>query len=342
MTEAAPSGDGSRAEWLREDLARLMSADGQILGHVELRRWWSDGQREAVTAWVVAYLDPRETTQPIMVHSPLEVPAREATDQGRQDELVALALDAVQHPPPAPPPAASALEGLPSTLDRRGQLELLMLAWDRAYRELMRACALEEGESGDYERFMAVSDLLNRTYALDRTFNVVWQQLPIEVREAESVAADLRALRAIEHNARVSDQVSREYVPEDDGALKDHFLRRRNGKPYAHWSGPLLAGAFHRKFWEAVRWVRGQMTYNAAQSPIELLQWAAGVEPRWKWKQAGAITSERQALRNAGAYEAHLAGRDVLGVFSWLLEIFMEAERSLARLRAAEAGDTGS
>jgi hypothetical protein len=64
-----------------------------------------------------------------------------------------------------------------------------------------------------------------------------------------------------------------------------------------------------------------------------------GGEPRWKWKLAVTIPQSEREGNGRDAYEKHLQGKDVLGLFSWLVDVFADAERLVVRLLSAAESD---
>jgi hypothetical protein len=79
--------------------------------------------------------------------------------------------------------------------------------------------------------------------------------------------------------------------------------------------------------------------HQAAEMPVELRQMTPGGEPRWKWKLADAIApKEKDRDKARSKYVAHLQENDVLGLFSWLVDVFVDAKMLLFKLmRDAES-----
>jgi len=317
------------AQWQDEDRAFLLKDDGELLARLHIEPWHPDGERTPHVAWVVSWLDP-DATSSTMLRAPVEVPALGAADQGRCQDLVAAALAAIAAGPPSPAPRAAALSEPPDYAEQFRQLELLIDAWDRAQGELGRV--LRDHNSYLADRYIALSDVLARTYAVDRTMQKMWERLPVDIRDDASHWADEAAVRAIAHNTEVQRNFGKTYNPRADVSFDAYFLRERNSKPYHHWSNHLLSGSIQEGFFMGLRWVRGQMTYLGVIEPIELWQYEAGVEPRWKWRDAPAITTGLASnARERAQYERFQAGKDVLGLFSHLLTIFWEAKWSLRK-----------
>jgi hypothetical protein len=208
-----------------------------------------------------------------------------------------------------------------------------MDAWDTSRSELTAALRETEGPAGSFRRYLALSDTLARTYTVDRTLQGMWVDVPPDLREDASIRADLQAVRAIEHNTEVLSRFGRNYDPTSDSSFEAYFQRRRDARPYPHWSGHILSGSLQEGFFNGLRWIRGQITYRGVIDPIELWQYEDGVAPRWKWKDATAVTTRLSSNRDQRKqYERFQAGRDVEGQLSNLLEVFWEVKWSLRKL----------
>lgn len=272
-----------------------------------------------------------------MLRALVQIPARPAANERRREALLGAALRSMASgPPPLPIVRASRLSEPPDYQNRFRQVELLIDAWDGANGTLGRV--LRDDRAYPAQRYIALSDMLARTYAVDRTLGKMWEQLPVDIRDDVSHWTDERAVRAIAHNTTSKERLGQMYEPRTDISFEAYFARLADSRPYPHWTGPLLSGAIQEGFFRGLRWIRGQMTYFGVIDPIELWQYEAGIEPRWKWKDAAAITTGLSSnARERALYERLLAGSDVIGFFSHLLTIFWDAKWMLRKLsRRAE------
>jgi hypothetical protein len=308
----------------------LLKEDGSIAGTLEIVTWYPPMQRRPVAAWVVSWVDT-SGEEPVMHRAPVEIPAHGAAGPARRATLLQAAADARQRGPAPIAARAPALPNRPDARQRVRQAELLIDAWDRAFGQLTAAAA-DDGSSGTYLRYLALTELLARTYTVDRTLQGMWDDVPADLQELASQHADDEALAAIAHNTRVVASSGRLYDPGRERGFDAFFERQRNGAPYPHWTGPLLTGVLQEPFFRGLRWIRGHMTYRGVTDPIELWQYTDGAEPRWKWKDSAAVTSERGNPRERKLYDELLAGQDVLGYFSHLIEVFTEARWFLRAL----------
>jgi hypothetical protein len=125
----------------------------------------------------------------MQLQSPVEVPARSALTESRRAELVSRAAVAIRtRPPKIPGPSHESPSA--SRPQRRRDLDMFIAAWARGLCRLEKATRLPVGD-GDWERFIALGDALNRTYAVDRTLDIIWQKLPADLREDASCWADV-------------------------------------------------------------------------------------------------------------------------------------------------------
>lgn len=298
-----------------------------MFGRLHARDWWPQGERTAVAAWAIEWMNPAgPASGPPLFIAPVQVPALQPANGAERDALVAAAVEAKAAGEPSVPPPAEAIEER-AWRDIAEGLDRLFSAWVDAESAFHRAAVLTDEPAAEWARWTTLTDALSRIYAIDRTLKTLWNKLPMDLREDASRWADDYADRTIAHNRNMSPT----FDPLTEAGWEAWRERRRTGKPYEHWSGPLLAGMFHKDFFTGLRWVRGQLTYHAVPEPIELRQLRPDYEPRWKWKSAAAISTEGGNERTA--YETHVAGGDVIGQFSWLIDVFVDAQRIVGRLR---------
>ena len=310
--------------------AALLDGNSALVGTLERIEWYPPMERHPARAWAVSWLD-RSGAEPIMLRAAIEVPALDAEIPERRGALLDAAARAIAAGPEPVAARAPAIPARPSASERFRQAELLIDTWDHASRRLAVA-AEDDGRAASYLRYLALTELLARTYTVDRTLQGMWDDVPPDLRESGSQRADDDAVAAIAHNTRVLAASGRPYDAQADRGLAPYFERLRTGEPYGHWTGHLLSGVLQEDFFRGLRWVRGQMTYRGVTDPIELWQYTAGAEPRWKWKDAAAVTIERGNARERALYDELLAGHDVLGLFSHLIDVFTDAKWSLRAL----------
>lgn len=318
--------DSVEAHWDAEATSCwLIESNGSFAGRLHVRNWWRPESRKPEVAWTIEWMNSAGDDPPLYV-APVEIPAMLATSDERRQQLVTLALTAKESGEPAVPPPAGSIDTR-EWRDIADGLDRLFAAWVDAEGSFRMAAARDDGPSVAWARWITLTDALNRLYAIDSSLKTLWDKLPPDLREDASVWSDLEAEKTIAHNRRILAN----FDPATASGWEAWRERQRTGKPYRHWSGPLMAGAFHPDFFTGLRWVRGQLTYHAVPEPIELRQLRPGDEPRWKWKSAGAVSTE--AGNERPMYEKHFAGRDVLGQFGWLIDIFVDAQRMVGRLR---------
>lgn len=307
----------------------LFRTEEGVDARLEVQLWHPLNERRACEAWVVSWFDQTASGMSLL-KAPVEAPAKPASSRARKEALVHAACDAIRRGPRPPAPRTPPLPQRPTYAERFRQAELVIDAWDRANGYLGRVLRGEEATA--FDLYIALSDVLARTYTVNRTLQGMWTDIPIDIREDASVTADERAVRAIDHNRNVL-AGSREYDPRADVSFDAYFARQQSGRPYGHWTGHLLSGALQEGFFDGLSWVRGQTTYRGVTQPLELWQYEDGVEPRWKWKESAAITVDLRSNRDQRMnYDRLVARGDVAGLFSHLLLLFWDAKWSLRKL----------
>ena len=251
----------------------------------------------------------------------------------RQRELIEAALDAMTEPPVTPLPFAAPAPTPRDADEWAEHLDLQINCWEETFRELSDACAAT-GVAADYLRYRTLTQALDWAYAVDSSLTALWRMLPDHQREQASAETDERARKAAEHNA--SGQLP--FDVETDLAFAGYVRRLKDHQPYEHWGELLLAGVFQGSFFEAVAWVRGQLIHAATSAPLDLRQYQAGVEPRWKWRESDLFARGRPNDVGRRLYDRVLAGRDVLGLLGHLSQVFSHAQRELVRCKRLSEG----
>jgi len=333
-----------RAHWNDNFTAAMLTADdGDIVGWLRIRPWHRPGEREPTPAWVAEVLrhdraEPKLTSKAVELPAAeaddpaRRLPAAEADDPARREHLERLAKQVLAAPlsestdPPAGPVGPMSPDELHALLGR------LLSAYADAESRFIRATELDV-EAGAAARFVALAELLFWTYTVDEVLRTAWTRLSPEVRERASEDADARARKTIERNRRMAAQHDFGYDDDAHRAFEAFRQRQTDGRPYAHWSSLLLAGIFGPSFFKALAWIRGKVTHEGVPEPIEIRQLQPGTEPRWQWKRADAVVRGGRADSQRNLYDSELAERDVVGLFSWLIEIFVDARWLLYRLQ---------
>lgn len=308
-------------------IAILSGEDGDLLGWLRLDHWYDVGARVPRLAWVAQYFNGAvaEPEVAVVLVDELGEPARDAT---RQEELAAAAHDAIAAgPPPLPPPQPAggpAIQGV-------AEIELLVDAWDASQSRLFRAANIDDESSRD-RIYIALTELLNWTFTLDLVLSLLWKHLDFATREAASQQVDAQVAAAIENNRTAFAKHGRTWVEPQSGIFAAARQRQGDHAPYPAW--PLLLGMRRKdvdpRFFNGLKWVRGQAVHRGVIHAVDLRQWRPGAEPRWKWQPVCAIPHETtgKSLLQLHDYEAVVAGRDVLGSLDlwdeWhdILEIF--------------------
>lgn len=315
----------------------LFAEGGDFVGWLQIGEWFDSASGALVPSWIVSWapqtLDGRGSplpTQARVAHATALPP-----DSSERERLVERAWVAIEAGPTAPTRIAMPDE----SLDAR--LQLALSVWDDEFTAF-RVVAERGVDSSRYERFQALQRLFAATYAVDESLQSLWRGLPTEFRVDASQEADLRFRAAIAHNERMVEQHDIVWNHDTDPTLARYRSRVARRRPYEHWSDPLTAGVFHGDFFNGLAWIRGKHTHANAPEPMELMSNPPGRLPRWKWKNADDIAA-RGPRMDAGRlkYQEALAGSDVLGYFSQILDVFVEGEHMLQRLRhEAEAVPT--
>jgi hypothetical protein len=328
--------DGFEITWAENGLSAYLRAS-EDAPDVRLRveQWFPDQQLEGQPAWIASWLDPtqEETT---MLEAPIEQPALVAEDNQRRQHLAKLAIEASRQPPPKIPEPFAAHGPTPKgAAEWADHHDLQLIAWDEAFGELINACG-DMSETGELRRYRSLTQALDWAYALDSSLNLLWKRmLPEEVREEASKKTDERAQRAAKHNA----ESPLTFHLDTDPAFAGYVARLKDHRPYSHWGEVMLSGIFQAQFFLAIGWVRGQLIHAATAAPLEMRQFRPGAEPRWKWRASEEFFRGRASDSGKKAYEHLLAGNDVIGLLSHLIDVFHEAGMYLRKLlRSTEAG----
>jgi hypothetical protein len=312
-----------RVRWHEDrNVAILETEDGEHAGWLRVQEWYRAGERTPSVAWIVAFLAPA-SPEPLMIEREVECPALVADTEVRRRALIVAAEAAMAAPSivlPVVPP-----EPLPITAEQWGEmLQSQIDSWDETMGKLNEA-ARSEDEWAPALRYKALQEALHWLYVVDSTFTVIWRQLTDAERESLSIEADEQAAKAIANNKEVRPDLD----PEQDAVFASYYERQLTGQAYQHWSDVLLAGAFHRRFFEAIKWVRGQLSHAATPAPMELIQYREGAEPRWKWSKSQDFARGRPDEAGRRAYDDVLSGRDVTGLLGHLTMVLVRAKYQL-------------
>jgi len=321
---ASPGTCGTKARWSDDGLTALLTDEkGSWLAHLRVEQWHADQQLSHELAWVASWLDP-ETESPTLLSAAVERPALAADTPARRRELIAGAAKAMAAPPGVPAPFAAPAPTPRDADEWATHLELQLDCWSAAFDELMEACR-DTGPAADYLRYRRLTQSLEWAYAIDCALGVLWNSLPGAERERASRITDEHARKAAAHNA----MGELPFEVETDPAFAGYIRRLEDSQPYSHWGELMLAGIFQARFFQALSWVRGQLVHAATAAPMDLRQFRAGAEPRWKWRESEFFSRGRPTDVGRRAYDWVLAGRDVIGLLSHLTELFFEAQMRL-------------
>jgi hypothetical protein len=322
----------SRVIWADDGLgAAILGSGDEWRAHLRVDNWYADYRREPELAWVVSWLDP-ESAEPLMLMAAVEQPALVADDDSRRAQLVAAALATIAAPPATPAPFEIP-PPTPATPDEWGEhLDLQIACWDDAFGDLVNA-GKREGDGAAYARYRALTEALERIYAVDSSLNILWTALSEEKRESVSLETDEQARRAADHNS----QGTLEFNLESDYAFAGYVRRMRDRQPYQHWSEALLAGVFQARFFHATGWTRGQLVHAATAAPMDLRQFRPGAKPRWKWRPSDEWARGRVDDAGRRAYDQLLASHDVIGLLGHLTSVFVDGRYLLTRSLRGES-----
>jgi hypothetical protein len=295
-----------------------------VFGWLEAKTWFRPGERQSGMAWVISYfVEDMGPEDLLKVEREVECPALLADTDERRRQLLEMAEAAVAAPPEELPTIDP--EPLPITADQWGELlESQITSWDKAMADLEEAAG-SEADWAPFLRYKALQEALHWLYVVDESFGVLWKQLTDAQREALSVDADNRAAKAVENNKKLRPNLD----PERDPVFTAYHRRQVTAETYKHWSDVMLAGVFHQRFYEAITWVRGQMSHAATPAPLKLVQFREGAEPRWKWAASVEFARGRVNDARRHAYDEILSGHDVTGLLSHLTMVFQDAKIKL-------------
>ena len=309
------------------DAGTLVWFDDPEEGHrtyASIEPWWHNGHLVPTDAWVARYFDRSSAAEGWKLTNVLvDAPASPALDPDARVTVEAASLAAVQAGPQPPPPAvrfgaaANTPAGFDSLIDHVG--EGLMRAEGRVFRAT-------ETKTDDDNLRIAVYETMAWLRTLDEVFQRAWQRAPRNRREDVSLSVD-RAITRL--------QGSGSSLTIFDEA---HRGRKASGEPYDDWAIALFRGNVTRNELLGFRWLAGKLLHHGPRQCTELVQWACGEAPRWKWIAGRHVVpeaaTEAAKLRNQReAYERTVAGRDVSGMMGFN-EVVLEGGRFFRKLHA--------
>ncbi len=314
-------------QWREDHGSAVVLHDGTFVGTLSVEQWWTEPWGDPSPAWVAGFLNPASGQ---FVQNCVEVPALQV-DGGREQEMLVKTRDALASSPASVPgPSTEPAPAKFSADDVHAQLERVITAWADALNDLWRV-GEQRDPSLSYSLYIKLVHVLNWAYTVDQALQAAWNRVPPVQQVAASQDADAKLVAALK------DRESRENGANEgaeDALFKPFFRRSAERRPYRDWASVVVAGAFHEEFFGGLNWISGKMRHEAAGLPIELRQMQNGGEPRWKWKLASAIAPEG---RDGGSdqremFVSHLQGHDVLGLFSWLVDVFVDARLLIVQL----------
>jgi hypothetical protein len=313
--------DGSGA-WIEDP-------DGQCLLRISIERWHERGDRVGASSWVVSFTVTEEDG-PMEHRRRLESGVAEpALHAERRTELTLLALEVADRGRPQPPEPVVFDFGEPDELLIR-QIEMLHLGCGEALERVNEA-SRDHSPWASVRLHQALTEALLWIRLIDDVLDEAWRAADRAAREIASQRTDRWLARLV---------AAEPGRAETSAALRAYAQRLDDGQPYQDWATAAIgrgADTSQEEF-DAFRWLAGKLLHLAPRPVVELAQWRPGAEPRWKWRGAEAISrkaqEKRRHWRNRGAYERHLAGRDVVGSLDLAMTL-IEAEHMLVSLRMA-------
>jgi hypothetical protein len=297
--------------WRSDGLGGYIEEDDVLVGVVRLvDDWHEEGQREGRRAWVVDWT--AEGTN-IAQRSLIELDGGATIDEHRIAELSEKAKDVVDLGPPAAPLAFGFVKtGLTSNQEIRALIQVSSYALESAEGRL-QAAAEEHGGHAAVRLNVAVVEVAGWMRGLDDLLRFVWRDR-VTPRQREDVS-------------READRVlSGPTIPST--FLADvRAARHASGQPYVDWNIALFATTTYipNDQLKGFRWLAGKLLHHGTLSAVELVQWRAGEQPRWKWRSANDIFPPALHEKRPGqraAYEHVLAGKDVLGSVNLTMAVY--------------------
>lgn len=176
----------------------LFDEDDSIFGRLHLRHWWRANMRTPQVAWAVEWLNPEGRDPPMFV-ALVQAPALSANPAEVRNDLVAAAVTAkLKGEQPLLPPAGP-IDGR-DWHDVADGLDRLFAAWVDVETAFRRAAARDDEPAAGSARCVALTDALNRVYAIDSSLKTLWNKLPPDLREDASAWSDEYADKTIIHN----------------------------------------------------------------------------------------------------------------------------------------------
>jgi hypothetical protein len=318
----------------REDFgSAAIVRDGSFIGTLSIEQWWTAPEGDPSAAWVAGFLNP-ETEEYVKVC--VEVPALIVNEQ-RISEMLEKTCEAIDAgPSPICEPTRTPAPAKLSADEVYEQLNRVISAWVQALDDLEHVAAQRNPALG-YIIWVKLMHVLNWAYTADEALQAAWRRVPSEQQVLASEDTDAKIQAAI---TDWQQRKAPDWSPNDEAAFRPYSRRQSEPGAYKDWASVVGAGAFHEEFFEGLSWISGKMRHHqAAEMPVELRQMTPGGEPRWKWKLADAIApKEKDRDKARSKYVAHLQENDVLGLFSWLVDVFVDAKMLLFKLmRDAES-----
>lgn len=317
--------------WRDDRCAAAILREDEYLGTLSIQAWWEKSEGEPTAGWVAAGLfrgsEPEDYEKRCV-----EVPAKPVDTEDRLAAMLEATQTAIESSAPTVPgPEESAVSIKLSAQEIDDQLGRVITAWVDSLDELWKVAEQRDPDIG-YSIYIRLVHALNWAYTVDEALQAAWNRVPVAQQVPASQHADEKIEAAIKDwsNHKVPS-----WRPSEDPTFRPYFRRKDlGGRPYKDWASVMVAGAFHEEFFGGLSWVSGKMRHDAARLPIELRQMAPGDEPRWKWKLVSSIAAADRDGNQRAMYEEHLQERDVLGLFSWLVDVFVNAKHFLVGLLA--------
>lgn len=302
--------------------------DGHFIGTFRIEEWWEQPWGDPTPAWVASLFDSASGRSTRLC---VERPARRM-NAARADEALGALRQAV-----ARGHVREHIDRERTPPDARRALDRMLMAWVDAFDRLWAAAVPRDPDRAG-SILVALAEVLNWAYTIDQALQALWRDAPDETRRVMSDRVDMEigAARAVADQQRGAPSSDAETL-----VNQQHVRRQQARVPYEHWSSLLAAGQFHAGFFDGVNWVGGKVRHgHVVELPIELRQRAPGEEPRWKWKNADAI-ARGHSDKSRARYVEHIQDNDVLGMFSWFIEVYVEAGHVLVPLARGPHDSSG-
>lgn len=301
--------------------AILSTDDGDFIGWLRRDRWYENAYAEPIVAWVAQYRDVG-ASEPMLLTVVVDQDAADADDEARREHLLAEAENAIRTGPPTLPGP----QWIPS-VQRADEVDLLVEAWNAASDRVYQATKQIDSFSTD-RIYIALTELLNWTVAIDDVVGTIWKKRVTDAdKEVISLDVDTEIDAVIQQETAKFAAYGQTWLEPREGVFVAYRKRQQDGEPYPRWQH--LLGLYRKnldpRFFDGIRWIRGQMAHRGVIVAVDLKQWKPGAQPAWVWRPTVSIdhvtsgnATEMERLR---AYDSRMAANSVLGTLNLIDEL---------------------